>query len=92
MHGRCAPFQYRRTVAAADVVGNLSGIAFVVHQKEIELPHVADQEFLQTVREEMSRLLVATVTNLSDRKKIVNLGEQELQNIYYAPSAWVSDP
>ena len=44
------------TVAAADVVCDLSREAFVVHEEEIEFPNVADQELLQTVGQEMPRL------------------------------------
>jgi len=45
-------------------VSNFSGVAFVVHEKEVEFPDVADQELFQTVWQKMSRLLVATITNL----------------------------
>ena len=59
------PLEDDGAVTAADVVGDFSSVAFVVHQKKLKFPHVADQEFLQTVREEMSCLLVATITDLT---------------------------
>jgi len=58
------PLQYRCAVSAADVVCNLSGVGFVVHKQELEFPNIVDKEFLETVGEEMSRPLVASVTNL----------------------------
>ena len=53
---RDVPLQDDDAVTAADVVGNLSGEAFVVEEEEIELPDVADQELLEAVGEKMTGL------------------------------------
>lgn len=58
------PLEDLDTVAAADVVGDFGGEAFVVHQEKVNFPNVADQELLEAVREEMTGLLVATITDL----------------------------
>lgn len=39
----CVPLEEGDAVAAADVVGDLSSEALVVHQQEVQLPYVADQ-------------------------------------------------
>ncbi len=59
-----SPLQNCRAVAAADVVRNFGCESFVVHEKEVEFPHVVDKEFFQAIGEQMSRLLVASVANL----------------------------
>ena len=51
-----APLEDGDAVAAADVVGNLGGEALVVHQQEVQLPYVADQELLQTIGEKVASL------------------------------------
>jgi hypothetical protein len=43
------PLQDRRTVAAADVVGDFGGKGFVVHEEKVNLSDVVDQELLETV-------------------------------------------
>lgn len=43
-------------VTAADVVRNLCREAFVVHQEQVNFPHVADEELLQAVRKKMPGL------------------------------------
>jgi len=62
------PLKDRCAVAAADIVRDLRGEAFVVHQEKIDLSCVADKELLQPVGQKMPGLLVAPVTNLGHRK------------------------
>ena len=50
------PLEDSDAVAAADVVRNLCCEALVVHQQEIQLPDVANQELLETVGEKMTSL------------------------------------
>ena len=38
--------------------------AFVVHQEKVDVPYVVNQEFLETIGEEMASLLVASITDL----------------------------
>lgn len=52
----CVPLEEGNAVAAADVVGDLSSEALVVHQQEIQLPYVTDQELLQATGEEVASL------------------------------------
>lgn len=59
-----SPLQNNRTVPAAHVVSNLGGVAFIVQEEKVDFPHVADQELLETVRQDMTSLLVAAVANL----------------------------
>jgi len=51
-------------VSARDVVGDFGSETFVVHQQELNLSHVANEEFLETAREEMACLFVAAVADL----------------------------
>ena len=44
------------TVAAADVVRNLGGEAFVVHEEKVDLLGIGDQELLEAVGEEVPGL------------------------------------
>lgn len=55
---RNVPLQDECPVAAADVVCNLRREAFVVHQEEVDFPHVADKELLQAVGKKMTGLYV----------------------------------
>ena len=50
------PLKNGDTVAAADVVRDLRRESLVVHQQEIQLPDVADQELLEAVGEEVAGL------------------------------------
>ena len=50
------PLKDLDTVAAADVVGDLSSEALVVHKQKIQLPDVADQELLEAIGEEVAGL------------------------------------
>ena len=59
-----APLEDQSPVPAAHVVCNLRSIAFVVHQKELDLTDVVDEELLEAVGEQVAGLLVAAVTNL----------------------------
>ena len=38
--------------------------AFVVHKEKVDVPYVVNQEFLETIGEEMASLLVASITDL----------------------------
>ena len=51
-----APLQDRYPVAAAHVVCNLRRKALVVHEQEVDLPDVANQEFFEAVGEKMASL------------------------------------
>ena len=53
-----APLENSDAVAAADVVRNLGRVALVVHQQEIQLPDVVDQELLETVGEKVTGLCI----------------------------------
>ena len=44
------PFDNGGAVSAANVVGNLGGKGFVMHQEKVDFPDVVDKEFLETVR------------------------------------------
>jgi hypothetical protein len=37
-------------------VSDLSGVRFVVHQEEIKLPNIVDQELFETIREQVACL------------------------------------
>jgi hypothetical protein len=63
-----APFENDSPVAAAHVVCDLSRIAFVVHEQELELADVRYKELLEAVGEAVAGLLVATVTDLREEK------------------------
>ena len=43
---------------------DLSSVALVVHQEELEFPDIGDKELLETVGEAVAGLLVATVADL----------------------------
>lgn len=51
-----APLENGDTVAAADVVSDFRRKTLVVHQQEVQLPDVADQELLEAAGEEVSGL------------------------------------
>ena len=51
------PLEDDGAVSAADVVGDLGSEAFVVHEEKVNFPGVVDNEFLETVGEEMACLL-----------------------------------
>jgi len=44
------PFDDGGAVSAANVVGNLGGKGFVMHQEKVDFPDIVDKEFLETVR------------------------------------------
>ena len=50
------PFQDDSPVAAAHVVSDLGSVLPIVHQQEVDLPNVIDQEFLQPAGKEVSCL------------------------------------
>lgn len=58
------PLKNADTVTRADVVCNLSSEALVVHQQQVDLSDVVDNELLEAVGEQVTGLLVRTVTNL----------------------------
>ena len=58
------PLEDGDAVAAADVVGNLGSEALVVHEKELNLGGVVDEESLVAGRHHVAGLLVGTVTDL----------------------------
>lgn len=43
------PFQNNSPVAAAHVVSDLGSVFAIVHQQQVDLPDVVDQELLQTI-------------------------------------------
>ena len=45
-------------------MSDLHRVAFVVHEQELNLAHVADKELLESVGEQVAGLLVTAVTNL----------------------------
>lgn len=51
------PLEDGNAVTAADIVCNFGSEAFVVHEEEVNFPHVANQELLEAVREKMTGLL-----------------------------------
>ena len=50
------PFQYDSSVATAHIVSDLGSVLAIVHQQKVDLSGVVDQEFLQTIRKEVTRL------------------------------------
>lgn len=50
------PLENGDAVAAANVVRNLRSKGLIVHEQEIELPDVANQELLEAVGEEVTGL------------------------------------
>lgn len=50
------PFQDDSPVAAAHVVSDLGSVLAIVHQQQVDLPGVVDQEFLQPAGKEVSCL------------------------------------
>ena len=51
-------------VAGRDVVGNLGSKGAVVHQQEVQLGNVGDEELLEARGHQVAGELVVTVTNL----------------------------
>lgn len=47
---------------------NLGGVAFVVHQQEVDLTDVVHEELLQAIGKKVASLLVATITDLHNPK------------------------
>lgn len=62
-----------RAVAGRDVVRNLSAVLAVVHEKEVEILDVVDNELQKTVRQQVSRLLRRTVTDVGHRRQALEL-------------------
>ena len=50
------PFQDDSPVAAAHVVSDLGSVFAIVHQQQVNLPDVIDQELLQTTGKKVSCL------------------------------------
>jgi len=50
------PFQDESPVAAAHVVSDLGGVLAIVHQQQVNLTDVIDQELLQTIGKKVSCL------------------------------------
>jgi hypothetical protein len=50
------PFQDDSSVAAAHVMSDLGGVLAIVHQQQVDLPDVVDQELLQAAGKEVSCL------------------------------------
>lgn len=63
------PLQNNEAVAAADVVGNLGRVVFVVHEEKVNFPHVVDQKLLQTTREQMTGLKAQVKTYETLRRR-----------------------
>lgn len=53
------------SLSGGDVVGNLGAVLSVVHEKELELGNVVNLKLVQSVRKNVSRLLVATVSDVT---------------------------
>ena len=51
-----SPFKNGDTVSAADVVGNVGSIALVVHQKDVNIPDVANKELFEAIRKKVASL------------------------------------
>ena len=68
---------------------DLGRVALVVHQEQLEFPDVGDKELLETVREAVAGLLVATVADLR-RAKSAKLEWRYLSED--AQRAWAVDP
>lgn len=54
----------RDALAAANAVGDLSGKGAVVHEEELDLALVVDEEALEAVGHDVARLLVGTVSDV----------------------------
>jgi hypothetical protein len=52
------PFKDRGAVKAADAVRDLGRVGFVVHQQELELANVVNQELFVPIGQEMASLSV----------------------------------
>ena len=63
---------------------DLSSVALVVHQEELEFPDVGDKELLEPVGKAMAGLLVATITNLTYIVRCIKLCVL-LKPLYNAP-------
>jgi len=50
-------------LAGGDTVGDLGGVGLVVHEQEVDLVGVVDEELAQPARHQVSGLLVASVTD-----------------------------
>ena len=61
------PLENGDAVAAADVVRDLCRESLVVHQQEIQLPDVADQELLETVWQNVASLCTQLAGELEPR-------------------------
>jgi hypothetical protein len=60
-------FEESDTLLGGDVMGDFSGIRTVVHQQEVELTDVGNDELTETVGQEVTGLLGGTITNLGHR-------------------------
>jgi hypothetical protein len=60
-------FEESNTLLGGNVVSNFSSISTVVHQQKVEFTNVGDSELAETVGQQVTGLLVGTVTNLGHR-------------------------
>jgi len=64
LNAQClCPRQDDNPIPTRDAVRNLSRELFVVHKQEVDFSEVVDDEFFETVGQEMSSLLVAAIAN-----------------------------
>jgi hypothetical protein len=61
------PLKNGNAVLAADTMRNLRREALVVHQQELELANVVDNELLEPIGKKVASLLVRAVPNLCPR-------------------------
>lgn len=65
------PFQNPDAIPTAHTVSNLSSKGFVMHEKKIDLPHIINQELLETVGEKVTSLSVTPTAVNNDWTAIV---------------------
>lgn len=72
---------------AAHAVGNGSGVLARVHEQKLELGKVVDEELLVAGGEEVTGLLVGTVTNLGHRNLALEPSSNPVVNTLGLPPA-----
>lgn len=50
-------------LVSGDILSNLTAVDSVVHEKELDISLIGDKEFLETIWEDVSSLMVLFVTN-----------------------------
>jgi len=80
-------FEYGDSVSAAYVVRNLRCVALIVHQEEVDVSDVRDDELFEAARKEMTGLLVASIADLGHGKLALEPPPNPVVNTLWFPPA-----